>query len=250
MKIRKEKLKYISEFFNKYLTNSDLKEILTRLEIKYQNGFFSLTKSKLIPALLNFYYQSKNYSKFVTVLRFFIEKIAGKYKYVDEKNQYYYHILTHIIQYDPEDFDKKSLTSMSQKINEVFAIIDKIAINKGKKLTRQKITSYFQGRTFFIVLRNGISKALNFETRNKGKNMLELFTVLFEHWQTNDFPLMRAEIRYLLFKQYPEINNDFVSNTVGNLRKKIEYSGLGNLITIKYNKKSDGYSLDIHDSPI
>lgn len=139
------------------------------------------------------------------------------------------------------DFYEEDLKSL--------ATLDEILIQKlEKRNTTIKGLCRFENNAFFITLKNGTEKPITFETRRDTKYMLALFKILYEHWQRlGNEPLEKGEIRRRMGKEgvTGEISDKFIKNTVSNIRKKIDSAVLSDCIVLKYDRASDGFSLDI-----
>jgi len=107
----------------------------------------------------------------------------------------------------------------------------------------------FENNTLFVSLKDGTQTSLDFEDQRNTKNMLAVFTVLYEHWQKYQDQLLEVvEIERRLInnqKLSADLVNtsDFLSNTISNIRKKIRGKHLEGLINIK--RESNAYSLKI-----
>lgn len=101
------------------------------------------------------------------------------------------------------------------------------------------------GDTFFITLHNGKEKAVSFETKATKNKMLDVFTILFKHWNVSgEKPKSNDEIKAgLLVNGYDidEIGGDFVKNQIGNINKK--FYSIKNVVSASYFNK--GYRLTI-----
>ena len=106
----------------------------------------------------------------------------------------------------------------------------------------------FENNTLFLRLNDGTEKSISFETRRKTKYMLILFEILYKHWQKiGNKPLKKYEIRRRMIDEgiQREINDEFIKDTVSNIRTKIETAKLSDCVSIEYKRSSDGYSLNI-----
>lgn len=112
----------------------------------------------------------------------------------------------------------------------------------------KKVLCRFENKTFFLTLKDGTEKPITFETRRDTNYMLMLFQVIYEHWQRfGREPLERAEVRRRMKKKgvTREISDDFINDTVSNIRQKVNAVGLSDCVVIDYDKIIDGWYLDI-----
>lgn len=107
----------------------------------------------------------------------------------------------------------------------------------------------FENDTLFITLLDGTKKSLPLATRRGKTNMLVLFEILYRHWQNfGNRPLEKDEIKRRFKREVSyrsDVSDNFIGNTITNIRNKIKSLKLTGIVTIPYNKQNNGYSLKI-----
>lgn len=106
---------------------------------------------------------------------------------------------------------------------------------------------WFDNNTFFLTLRDGSVKAISFDTERQTRHMLALFQAFIEHWKNNgDKPISKAEVVELMVRYGSKVDAPQLKNIFSNIRnKKIKPAGLENKIIIGFDKKFQGWTVDI-----
>lgn len=106
---------------------------------------------------------------------------------------------------------------------------------------------WFDNNTFFLSLRDNSAKAISFDTQRGNRQVLALFQAMVEHWKKyGDKPFAGSEIVKAMARFGSQVETDQLKNVIANVRnKKIKPAGLENKISIKYDRQSDGWRIDI-----
>jgi hypothetical protein len=106
---------------------------------------------------------------------------------------------------------------------------------------------WFDNNTFFLLLRDGSPKAISFDTERGTGQMLALFQTIIEHWKQNESePISGSEIVKVMARFGSKVATIQLKNIISNVRnKKIKPAGLEDKIHIEYDRKADGWRIDI-----
>ena len=106
---------------------------------------------------------------------------------------------------------------------------------------------WFDNNTFFLTLRDDSIKAISFDTERGNRQILALFQTIIEHWKNNgDKTIMGSEIVKGMSKFGSMVETIQLKNIISNVRnKKIKPAGLDSKIYIKYDRKAEGWKVDI-----
>jgi hypothetical protein len=129
---------------------------------------------------------------------------------------------------------------VSDKFNEYYDHYQKIQI-----VTQRYC--WFDNNTFFLVLRDGSVKAISFDTERGNRQVLSLFQAIIEHWKNkgND-TITGDEIVKAMGRFGSKVETIQLKNIISNVRnKKIKPAGLEDKIHIVYDRKTDGWKIDI-----
>lgn len=106
---------------------------------------------------------------------------------------------------------------------------------------------WFDNNTFFLSLRDNSVKAISFDTERGKHQMTALFQALLEHWKKyEDGSISGKEIVEAMVRFGSKVNAVQLKNIISNIRnKKIKPAGLEDKIYIKFDRKVDGWRIDI-----
>lgn len=105
---------------------------------------------------------------------------------------------------------------------------------------------WFDNNSFILELRDGSFKTISFDTERGNRQMLALFQTIIEHWKKNEKPISSGQIIQGMTKFGSQVESAQLKNIISNVRnKKIKPAGLEDVIRIKFDRKSDGWRIDI-----
>lgn len=106
---------------------------------------------------------------------------------------------------------------------------------------------WFDNNAFFLKLQDNSIYPISFDTERGNRGMLVLFQVMVEHWKKNEnIPITGNEIVKAMAKFGLKVETQQLKNIISNVRnKKIKPAGLENKIKIIYDKKTNGWVIDI-----
>lgn len=106
---------------------------------------------------------------------------------------------------------------------------------------------WFDNNAFFLTLQDHSLQTISFDTERGTRQVLALFQTIVEHWKKyGDKPIRAKEIVKGMAKYGSAVETDQLKNIIANVRnKKIKPAGLENKIQIKYDRKAEGWRVDI-----
>lgn len=148
-----------------------------------------------------------------------------------------------IIKDEKDKNDIHTVEVDSDKLKNFIDILDD-ELNRRKYKVSPKST-WFDGNSFYIKLKNGETYSLTFENNNKGNIQFQFLKILFENYQKYRNGLSNEEAKSFLKKSLSKDINSELNDVVSNIKKKIRKNSLENIIQIEFDKSIDGYKLNI-----
>lgn len=132
-----------------------------------------------------------------------------------------------------------------------FKVSKRFERNYDQRLKTQNASQgycWFENNTFILILHDGSTKSISFDTERGKRQIVALFQTLVEHWKLNGNDPIKAMDIIKGMSKFGSIGESCqIKNIISNVRKtKINPANLQNKIQINYDSKAGGWRINIY----